>query len=224
MFACFVLMDTLCTNALSKVLMLRTSPEGLHPAQRSTVTTQSTCCACACYVCVFSTAQKARLWKQKHRDVCSLQRCGWMDGWVFFCVEGVGTVLWYPSHPCADTRHPLVYIHRIGSALHTNKILLLIISAPQTSANQSDQHHQAGWVARAPWVPNMFFFPLINEINVATNPCWCCDLCRPPADDCQLHWHGGIHHPVWVDYRRVGLLSRAWSDAVCGWTPLPHGR
>lgn len=38
----------------------------------------------------------------------------------------------------------VVYIHRIGSALHTNKILLLIVSAPQKSANQSDEDNKAG--------------------------------------------------------------------------------
>lgn len=42
--------------------------------------------------------------------------------------------------------HPLcvVYIHRIGSAVHADQILLLIISAAQESANQSDQDNKAG--------------------------------------------------------------------------------
>lgn len=48
--------------------------------------------------------------------------------------------------------HPLcvVYIYRIGSALHANKILLLIISAAQKSANQSDEDNKTGRVARTP--------------------------------------------------------------------------
>lgn len=58
-----------------------------------------------------------------------------------------------PLHPISALQwHPLcvVYIYRIGSALHANKILLLIISAAQKSANQSDEDNKAGRVARTP--------------------------------------------------------------------------
>lgn len=58
-----------------------------------------------------------------------------------------------PLHPISLLQwHPLcvVYIYRIGSALHANKILLLIISAAQKFANQSDQDNKAGRVARSP--------------------------------------------------------------------------
>lgn len=53
-----------------------------------------------------------------------------------------GRVISFPS----DLRHPLrvVYILRIGTALHTHKVLLLFRSAAQTPANQSDEDYQAG--------------------------------------------------------------------------------
>lgn len=58
-----------------------------------------------------------------------------------------------PLHPISALQwHPLcvVYIYRIGSALHANKILLLISGAAQKSANQFDEDNKAGRVARAP--------------------------------------------------------------------------
>lgn len=101
----------------------------------------------------------------------TLQWCGWMGGrwWkgvgcIFFGGEGGGAeeslVISCTSRLSANVRHPLcvVYIHRIGSALHTNKILLFIIRAPQKSANQSDEDNKAGWVARTSWVVKIFFF------------------------------------------------------------------
>lgn len=78
----------------------------------------------------------------------------WVDGWVV--VEGGWVLFWEgggaaeslvissSSHLSADAcPFCLVYIHRIGSALCTNKILLLIIRAPQKSANQSDEDDTA---------------------------------------------------------------------------------
>lgn len=144
-----------------------------------------------------------------------------MSGWWW---KGVGCflwegwqqrALWYPLHLISVlVWHPLcvVYIHRIGSALHTNKILLLIIGAPQKSANQSDEDNKAGWVARTPWVPqNVFLIIWMNSCGETwhgpNKHChFSCAFCRPPEDDRQLHRYGHIHHPVRLDHWRAGLL------------------
>lgn len=47
---------------------------------------------------------------------------------------------------------------------------------------------------------------------------------RPAEDDSGLHWHGSVHHPVWVDHWCAGLLQTAGAHAVCGWAALPNGR
>lgn len=82
----------------------------------------------------------------------------WVDGWAVVVrggwvrifgrwgVAGASLVISSSSRLSANVRHPfcVVYIHRIGSTLHSNKILLLIIRAPQKSANQSDEDNKAG--------------------------------------------------------------------------------
>lgn len=107
--------------------------------------------------------------------------CGWMGGWcwkggwVFFWERGwQQRALWYPLHLLSVLMWLclcVVYVHRIGSALHSNKILLLIICSAQKSANQSDEDNKAGWVARAPWVPkSMFIIWWINVLELGARP------------------------------------------------------
>lgn len=91
--------NTLCTNALSKVLMLRKDPRGLRSIARSTVTMRSTCCFF--------------LSPQHKRAACSNRSLGmrtisystvvWVDGWAV--VEwGLGAYFWEVgggrSEPC----------------------------------------------------------------------------------------------------------------------------
>jgi len=47
---------------------------------------------------------------------------------------------------------------------------------------------------------------------------------RSAEDDSWLHWHGSLHHPVWVDHWCAGLLQAAGAHAVRGWAALPNGR
>lgn len=157
--------------------MLRTDPRGLRSTDaRSTVTTHSTRCD------IFQHKRASCSNRSLEMRTISYSTMVWVDGCVggggggggelgcfFFFGGGWGVAaqreraLWYPLHLISVLMwHPLcvVYIHRIGSALHSNKILLLIISVAQKSANQSDEDNKAGWVARAPWVIFLFLHPL----------------------------------------------------------------
>ena len=160
-------------NALSEVLMLRTDPRGLRSTDaRSTVTAHSTRCD------IFQHKRASCSNRSLEMRTISYSTMVWVGGWVageegrlgaFSFLEGgqqrergIEKALWYPLHLISALMwHPLcvVYIHRIGSALHSNKILLLIISVAQKSANQSDEDNKAGWVARAPWVIFLFLCP-----------------------------------------------------------------
>lgn len=72
--------NTLCTNALSKVLMLRTDPRGLRSKTQSTVTIQSTCC-------IISQHKRASCSNRRlEMRTISYSTMVWVDGWVV--VEG----------------------------------------------------------------------------------------------------------------------------------------
>lgn len=146
---------------------------------RSPITMQSTCCV------IFQHKGPSCSNRSLEVRTISYFTVAWVRGWVGG--RGLGALflgrqqraLRNPLHLISVLQwHPLcvVYIHRIGSTLHANKILLLI-SAAQKSANQSDEYNKAGWVARAPWVPPFFslslFFDHLDELtwrNLALGP------------------------------------------------------
>lgn len=129
-------------------------------ATRSTVTMQSKRCV------IFQLKGASCSNRCLEMRTISYSTVVWVDGWVGGWRKGAGCFVFLGGRQQRALRNPLhlisviqwhplcvVYIHRIGSALHANKILLLIIGAAQKSANQPDEDNKAGWVARAPWVP-----------------------------------------------------------------------
>lgn len=47
---------------------------------------------------------------------------------------------------------------------------------------------------------------------------------RFASDDSWVHGHGSIHHSLWLDHWRFGLLLAARPHALRCWSTLPNGR